>query len=992
MDQSISLSLADFGVPREAVRDLSAAPTPEHIRYLDLMRTGRADAPRPDAVVEFQGSAVAYAVDATKHGPPRGGLELLHRTLAYRADAPYLLVVEPGRLVVRALSLDGALAAVQNELGIRRDDPGATSTFLRLSMEPEGLPVASPEQEVHQLLFGLLTKSIARLTKHGVSQDDAISLTGRALFLRFILDRGILKASEIDGVCTGATSEADLFRHATATRETCRWLDRTFNGDFLPVESLRDHTLSKMPAGTFQALTDIMHRSAGGQTVFDWASVDFAHVPAGLLSQVYEHQAALSDPTLRHTASVYYTPRRIAEYMVRESFAAMSRERGEPEAKDARVLDPAAGGGVFLVAAFRELVRLHWSVSGTRPDTKRLRAILYRQIAGYEVTEAALRLTALSLYLTTLELDPNPRPLAKLRFDPLRESVLRDVSGGAPRFTIGTVGADIKDDERFDLVIGNPPWTGASADVSARMTEAIRPIVADRLGAARAAAFSLPDGVPDLAFLWKAARLARDDGRIAFALHGRFLFKDTKPGQQSRAQILEAFAVTGILNGADLRMTDVWPNIQAPFCLLFCRNRRPETDSAFYFASAYEEASLNAQGRLRLDSSAAVPVAAETARNTPLLFKVLFRGGALDLALLRRIEALRLPELRDYWTGLGLATSQGFKVGGFPLHDARVLRNLPVLGAEQRGKFFLDTSALPISNYDRVHRPRERDVYRGPLVLVRKSPPAGDDVPNVTVSRADVAYTESFYGYSAHGHREAEALASYVGLVLSSDLFLWHVLLTSGEFGVERDSIQKRDVDRFPFVPLERLSDAQKGLLAELAVALHEDAKTARPRAAKFVQELYGIDSSEWRVLLDTLDVGLPYRESKQRAQEKPSEAEVDRFAKTVANIVAKFTPESRVSVRVLPFVEHRPWRILDLSTSVSNGSKAISERDAMHALLSSADDLGASQVLVRLDGEHRILVGILTEYRYWTLTRARQLGVHLVQEYLDNVLTGEEA
>jgi hypothetical protein len=992
VDSRISRSLADFGVPREAVRDLSADATPGHIPYLDLMRTGRPGAPRPDAVVEFQGSPVAYAVDATKGGPPPGAIALLHRTLAYRADAPYLLVVEPGRLVVRALSLDQALAAVQTELGIRRDDPGATSTFLRLSMEPEGLPAGSPEQEVHQLLFGLLTKSISRLSEHGVSQDDAISLTGRALFLRFILDRGILKSDEIGSVCSGAASEGDLFRHATATRETCRWLDRNFNGDFLPVELLRDNTLSKMPAGTFDALTDIMHRSEGGQTVFDWAAVDFAHVPAGLLSQVYEHQAALSDPTHRHSASVYYTPRRIAEYMVREAFAAICRERGEPKAKDARVLDPASGGGVFLVAAFRELVRLHWSVSEARPDTKKLRSILYKQIAGYEVTEAALRLTALSLYLTTLELDPNPRPIEKLRFDPLRATVLRDVSDGHSPRTIGTIGADIKDGEGFDLVIGNPPWTGASSDVSARMTEAIRPIVAARLGAPRAAAFSLPDGVPDLAFLWKAADLARSDGWIAFALHGRFLFKDTKPGQQARAQILEAFAVTGILNGADLRMTDVWPNIQAPFCLLFCRNRRPEPESAFYFASAYEEESLNAQGRLRLDSSAAVPVAVETARNNPLLFKVLFRGGPLDLALLRRIEALGLPTLKNYWTGLGLATSQGFQVGTSEREDAKPLRGMPLLRSEQQGRFFLDTRTLPAFDHERVHRLRDRNAYRGPLLLVRKSPPAGDDVPSVTVSKGDVAYTESFYGYSARGHGEAEALATYVGLILNSDLFLWHLLLTSGEFGVERDSIQKRDVDRFPLVPLDRLSQDQRAQVTDLAAAFHKDAKTARPRVGKFVQDLYGIDSSEWRVVLDTLEVGLPYRESKQRAQERPSEAEVDRFAKAVRNIVSKFTPESHVTVRALPFVEHRPWRILDLRTCASNGSSAISEREAMRALLDAADDLAASQVLARLDATHRILVGILAEYRYWTPTRARQLGVHLVQEYLDGVPTAEEA
>ena len=37
------------------------------------------------------------------------------------------------------------------------------------------------------------------------------------------------------------------------------------------------------------------------------------------------------------------------------------------------VTDPAAGAGVFLLTAFRELVAAHWRTSGKRPDTATLR-------------------------------------------------------------------------------------------------------------------------------------------------------------------------------------------------------------------------------------------------------------------------------------------------------------------------------------------------------------------------------------------------------------------------------------------------------------------------------------------------------------------------------------------------------------------------------------------------------------------------------------------
>ena len=87
-----------------------------------------------------------------------------------------------------------------------------------------------------------------------------------------------------------------------------------------------------------------------------WEDFDFAHVPVGLLSQVYEEFSWKWDPHAKST-SVHYTPRWIASYVVEEAFDSL------PNAEKARVLDPACGAGVFLVLAFRRLYR----ALGNRP-------------------------------------------------------------------------------------------------------------------------------------------------------------------------------------------------------------------------------------------------------------------------------------------------------------------------------------------------------------------------------------------------------------------------------------------------------------------------------------------------------------------------------------------------------------------------------------------------------------------------------------------------
>src|SRR5690606_30187337 len=80
------------------------------------------------------------------------------------------------------------------------------------------------------------------------------------------------------------------------------------------------------------------------------------------------------------------------------------------------VLDLTCGSGVFLVEAFRRLV---YQRSGGRPTRAEVRATLYHQVCGVDISESAIHVAAFSLYLAALELDPDPQPPSALRFAPL---------------------------------------------------------------------------------------------------------------------------------------------------------------------------------------------------------------------------------------------------------------------------------------------------------------------------------------------------------------------------------------------------------------------------------------------------------------------------------------------------------------------------------------------------------------------------------------------
>jgi len=75
----------------------------------------------------------------------------------------------------------------------------------------------------------------------GLSDGQVLSLVGRALFARFIIDRGIVKDSDVLNITTIVNKLKNLFTHPTTVADTFAWMDRTFNGNLLRLtESVDD--------------------------------------------------------------------------------------------------------------------------------------------------------------------------------------------------------------------------------------------------------------------------------------------------------------------------------------------------------------------------------------------------------------------------------------------------------------------------------------------------------------------------------------------------------------------------------------------------------------------------------------------------------------------------------------------------------------------------------------------------------------------------------
>lgn len=992
--------LADFGIPDANVRWLDEA-RPENIKYLDLIAgiSLRSDSSerkvRPVAVVESNQEPLLYLVQESlfEQAGNSASQELvaLRQKLAMRGSGAYVALSQAGKLTVFSVGLGESLP---NPIVRRSSDLDALGLFSELSSGSfvgGGSPSADSDNGAFRShLFELLTLACDELLEcKGLRRQtgDVLSLVGRALFSRFLIDRGLMP-QQVSG-----EQPYDCFSTPSRAAKVCKWLDETFNGDLL---ELADHKYTAFFQGlgpghsAFSILSNVLHGAPGGQQLLNfWRNADFSHVPVDLLSEVYEQLAHQHENEAAKAESIHYTPRHIASYMVDQAFSAIPKGRKAL----AHCLDPACGGGVFLVLCFRRLVAEHWQKTGRRPTRKQLREIIYRQIRGFDINESALKLAALGLYLAALEMDPAPRQQGDFQFRPMRGEVLICVRGKhdspTDSFVLGSLSAEVPDTHlgHYDLIVGNPPWTAwrpstAGADkvkqLSAVTTSIARRIAfsrAEEVGGARgetlfgaANGYSNPDSVPDLGFVWRAMEWAKPGAAIALALHGRLLFKATSPAIAARDALFSALRVTGILNGASVRQEPVWPNIDAPWCLLFAINEVPHDSEAFYLVSPDYEPALNRVGKLRIDYKAAEPIQFSALRENPTLLKSVYRGNSIDSTVIAQLRQVGTP-LGEYVESLGIRHGDGYQLSlntrSGKLTSASHLIGLPDLTAKKFNQGRVRVDELTGFAHEKARRPKERDQYRAPLLVVPESI-RPDRERGALVYLDDVAYSESFYGYSASDMKRKDAICvvRYLHALTYSSLFYHFALMSSSKFGVERDSILKEDIDAFPVIEVGDISSQELAKFVRFSEQIESGACDFE-KLDDAVARLYGLTPIQAQAVVDAFEVAMPYQRAKSEASRGTTSEERQHFVNLFARQIGGLLELVRCPLNVqLLETRVQGWRFVELSSGVGGNSNWRGEW-----LTALADDEGAS--VVYLHTSERLIIGMLDQYRYWTASQA---------------------
>jgi hypothetical protein len=288
--------------------------------------------------------------------------------------------------------------------------------------------------------------------------------------------------------------------------------------------------------------------------------------------------------------------------------------------------------------------------------------------------------------------------------------------------------------------------------------------------------------------------------------------------------------------------------------------------------------------------------------------------------------------------------------------------------------------------------PRDADIYRGPLLLVKLG--LGQRGLEAALSEEDVIYSQRYYGLQIPP--ESEIWRTCLNGILNSSLATYFLFLTSSEWGVERDNIPWNDIRRLPVPSPVNQGEKEARRLArvvnELCRAAH--LQTVLPTAAlarldDVVFDLYSLDAEQRALVRDMVSSTIDLQRKAELSAEKhpPEHGDLAAYAEAftgVSNELLGLRNRSKMVAEIFGVPPPAPvrvvkFRVVDRSADEPAlrsipmpGLENLLERIARHLPASRRGLIHVRRHLrVYAPGELYILKP--SERRFWT----RSAGFH---------------
>ncbi len=234
-------------------------------------------------------------------------------------------------------------------------------------------------------------------------------------------------------------------------------LSREFNGKVF--NTFEEEELTEIDKADLTPIAKFLRADIDVRTTqgFIWKQYSFKHLPAEVISAIYENFIqAEAERKGEKKKGVVYTPLHLVNLLVDE---VMPLDQPELFKNNRfRVLDPACGSGVFLVAAYKRMLQW-WTINNWKetgkieyPDKIIAKEILEENIFGVDIEKVAALVSIFGLTTAFLEKLKPTEIWNNLKFKDLSKENIHGIN------FIDWAKTNKEEKGKFDLVIGNPPF------------------------------------------------------------------------------------------------------------------------------------------------------------------------------------------------------------------------------------------------------------------------------------------------------------------------------------------------------------------------------------------------------------------------------------------------------------------------------------------------------------------------------------------------------
>ena len=427
-------------------------------------------------------------------------------------------------------------------------------------------------------------------------------LLDRIVFIRIAEDRKIRDANELKETVDVWKLEGKRKPLLTHLKDLFSEVNADLNGDIF-----KPHACETIDVDS-NLLADIIEN-----LYFPKCRYRFDVIGVELLGSIYERYLGSTirvtpqrikveeKPEVRKAGGVYYTPRYIVDYIVKNTVGKLIEGKTPKQIERIRILDPACGSGSFLLGAYQYLLDYHLEYFRKHPKEAQVERfdfyqkfdaedfalplrtkarILRNNIFGVDIDPQAVEITMMSLYLKLLEGErrlPSKQALlptltynircgnSLIGYDIFDQGSLFDdetktrINPFDWNSKNGGFG-DIIESGGFDVVIGNPPYIR----IQGLPKEQIEYFNSE---------YKSAKGNYDIyaLFVEKALNLLKDTGIHGYILPHKFF--QASYGEGLRKLISEGKTLSEIVNFRD---NQVFEGASTYTCLLFLSKNKAQ--------------------------------------------------------------------------------------------------------------------------------------------------------------------------------------------------------------------------------------------------------------------------------------------------------------------------------------------------------------------------------------------------------------------------------